>query len=77
MNMNDGSSETVEYWQRRLIEHRKYLCNPKNATAKAWAELSLAICLQKLRSLRSNLEQGYAHEERHASCKIVPIKMYG
>lgn len=76
MNMNDGSFGTVEYWKRRLIVHRKYLCNPKNAAAKAWAELSLLICLQKLRSLRSNLEQDYVTEEKYAFRKVVPFKVH-
>jgi hypothetical protein len=64
MSTSVGSSETAEYWKCRLIEHRKYLCNPKNAAAKAWAEISLLICLQKLRSLCSNLEQDYANKEK-------------
>lgn len=76
MNMNDGSFGTVEYWKRRLIVHRKYLCNPKNAAAKAWAELSLLICLQKLRSLRSNLEQDYANKEKYEYHKVLSIQVH-
>ena len=76
MNMNDGSFGTVEYWKHRLIVHRNYLCNPKNAAAKAWAELSLLIFLQKLRSLRSNLEQDYVNKEKYEYHKVLSIQVH-
>lgn len=76
MNTSVGSFGTVEYWKARLRNHRNYLKNPKDATAKAWAELSLAICLQKLRSLRSNLEQDYANKEKYEYHKVLSIQVH-